>query len=114
MKIAISTTAQGMDSPIDPRFGRAAGFMIIDTETGAAQYQDNTANTQLAHGAGIQAAQRVASAGVDAVVTGRVGPKAWQALEAGRVTIYLGARETVARTLEAFRNNELEPAATPA
>lgn len=79
MKYAISSTGPELTSTLDPRFGRAPVFLIHDTETGQTAAIDNTAATQ-PQGAGIQAAQTVVDAGVQAVITGRVGPKAEAAL----------------------------------
>lgn len=79
MKYAISSTGPELTSALDPRFGRAPVFLIHDTETGQTTAVENTAATQ-PQGAGIQAAQTVVDAGVQAVITGRVGPKAEAAL----------------------------------
>jgi len=32
MKIAISSHGNNLDAPIDPRFGRCANFVIVETE----------------------------------------------------------------------------------
>jgi len=32
MKVAISTTGQTLDAPLDPRFGRARNFLVYDLE----------------------------------------------------------------------------------
>jgi len=82
MKIAITATGNTLDSMVDPRFGRAAWFLIIDTETKELlQAINNTTGTEAAHGAGISAAAQVADIGVEALLTGRVGPKALPVLE---------------------------------
>ena len=71
---------------VDPRFGRAAWFLIIETETNELlEAIDNTAGKEAAHGAGISAAAQVADIGVEALLTGRVGPKALPVLEKGGV-----------------------------
>jgi len=86
MKIAITATGNTLESMVDPRFGRAAWFLIIDTETQELlEAIDNTAGKEAAHGAGISAAARVADSGVEALLTGRVGPKALPVLEKGGV-----------------------------
>ncbi|AGF76961.1 hypothetical protein UWK_00376 [Desulfocapsa sulfexigens DSM 10523] len=82
MKIAITATGNTLDSMVDPRFGRAAWFLIIDTETKELlQAINNIAGKEAAHGAGISAAAQVADIGVEALLTGRVGPKALPVLE---------------------------------
>jgi predicted DNA-binding protein (UPF0251 family)/predicted Fe-Mo cluster-binding NifX family protein len=81
-KIAISSEGPGLDDLLDPRFGRAAGFFIYDPETKETDYLNNGASQARAQGAGIQAAEMVAGAGVGVVLTGFVGPNAFQALNA--------------------------------
>lgn len=113
MKIAITSQAPGLDSALDPRFGRATGFVIVDTEGGEPQWTDNEQNLQLAQGAGIQSAQNVAATGAKAVVTGHVGPKAYLALDKGGIAIHLCDKGTVAEALDAFINDSLPKAAGP-
>lgn len=107
MKIAISTENGSLESRVDPRFGRAAGFLIYDLDNDASEYVPNTQNLALAQGAGIQTAQNVAATGVQAVVTGHVGPKAFAALDRGKIGIYLGENMTAAEAIQAFRENRL-------
>jgi len=107
MKIAVSTQNGSMDAQIDPRFGRAKCFIVIDTETGEFSSHDNAMNLNAAQGAGIQAAKNVADLGVCAVVTGNVGPKAYATLSAAGIEMYTGASGTVRDALEAFRAGKL-------
>ena len=82
MKVAISATGNSLDSMVDPRFGRAAWFLIVDTDSKQLiEAIDNTTGKEAAHGAGISAAALVADKGVKAVLTGRVGPKALPVLD---------------------------------
>jgi predicted Fe-Mo cluster-binding NifX family protein len=82
MKIAITATGNTLDSTVDPRFGRASWFLIVDTDTKQLiEAIDNTAGKEAAHGAGISAAAQIADKGVEALLTGRVGPKALPVLE---------------------------------
>ena len=77
MKIAISSTGKEIDSKVDPRFGRADYLLIVETASGAVvQVIDNLDARNAAQGAGINAASRIAEAGAQAILTGRVGPKA--------------------------------------
>ncbi|MCM0754570.1 NifB/NifX family molybdenum-iron cluster-binding protein [Desulfovibrio aminophilus] len=113
MKIAISVQGKDLGSPLDPRFGRAEGFLVCDTEGGEPVYVPNSQNMSLAQGAGLQAAQTVAGAGAQAVVTGHVGPKAFLALNKGRIAVHLvpqGAAATAAQALELFRAGKLPEA----
>ncbi len=88
MKIAISATEGNLDAQVDQRFGRAAWFLIIETKTGELlEAINNSTGKEAAHGAGISAAALVADKGVQAVLTGRVGPKAEPVLEKANVQI---------------------------
>jgi len=76
MKIAISSTGTTMESNVDPRFGRASYFVIVDPENSQiVDVIDNRASQEAAHGAGINAATMVAQSGAEVILTGRVGPK---------------------------------------
>lgn len=107
MKIAITAQGEQLQSPVDPRFGRAKWFIVIDTETGAFEAVDNKKNFNAAQGAGIQAGRNVAELGVEAIVTGNVGPKAFATLRAAGIDVHIGAGGTVQDALEQFKAGEL-------
>ncbi len=108
MKLAVASQGPGPDSPVDPRFGRARYFVVLDTSSGAWTSADNTTNQESPHGAGIQAGRTVAELGVQAVLAGgQVGPKALATLQAGNVAIYTGATGTVAEAVEQFNGGLL-------
>jgi predicted Fe-Mo cluster-binding NifX family protein len=86
-KIAITSEGPTLEDRVDPRFGRAAGFLLVDPDTMAASYVDNGESQIRAQGAGIQAAETVARNGARAVLTGYVGPKAFQALAAAGIRV---------------------------
>lgn len=110
MKVAISSQGQELSSALDPRFGRAAGFMIFDLETQESQFLSNEQNLYASQGAGIQTAQNVANSGVQAVITGHVGPKAFSALQAGGIPVYLCQAGTVQEALQAYQEGQLQQA----
>ena len=110
MKAAITSTGEDLQSGVDPRFGRARWFVVVDTESDASEALDNEQNLNAMQGAGVQAAQNVSEAGVEAVITGNVGPKAFSVLGAAGIKIYTGATGTVADALEAFKAGKLEAA----
>jgi predicted Fe-Mo cluster-binding NifX family protein len=112
MKVAISTSGQDLSGMVDPRFGRCPYFLIVDTETMAVETVPNGA-VGTAHGAGIQAAQLVASKGVKAVLTGNVGPNAYGALYASGINVLTGVSGTVAEALERFIRGELSATSSP-
>jgi len=110
MKIAITATGQEMSSNVDPRFGRAKFFMVVDIETNEAVAHDNAQNLNAAQGAGIQAGETVARLGVTVVVTGNVGPKAFRILNAAGIKVYLAGAGTVADAIQKFKAGELPEA----
>ncbi len=115
MKICITSTGKEIEAKVDPRFGRAPYFFIIDTDTDAMEVVDNNA-TAKSQGAGIGAAQLVSDKGVEAVLTGRVGPNASTAFQASGVKLYEGAssQETVKEALARFKKGGYSDSPTPA
>jgi predicted Fe-Mo cluster-binding NifX family protein len=113
MKIAVTSMGKDLDSPIDPRFGRARYFLIADTESGDFEIHDNEQNINALRGAGIQSADNVARFGVGALLTGHCGPKAFRALAAAGISIYVGVDGAVKDALERFKNGELKAADSP-
>lgn len=113
-KIAITSEGPDMDALLDPRFGRAAGFVVVDPRTLEFEYVDNGASQAMAQGAGIQAAENVARAGAKVLLTGYVGPKAFLALEAAGIKVVQNLESmTVRQAVERYKNGEVEWAAAP-
>lgn len=108
MKIAVSSSGQDLNAQLDPRFGRCPYFLIIDTADMSFEAFENE-NAALGGGAGIQAAQFVASKGVKAVITGNCGPNAMQVFSAAGVQVYVGQAGTLKEVLERYKNGELTP-----
>jgi len=110
-KIAFTTSGEGLDSPLDTRFGRAPRFLVYDLETGAFELIDNRQSLNAAQGAGIQAAETVARSGAKSLVTGHCGPKAFRVLSAAGVKVYNTDAPTVAVALDLYRTGKLVEAA---
>lgn len=107
MKIAVSAEGNTLESPMDLRFGRAAYFIIMDEETGNFEAADNHA-ASFSGGAGIATAQMIVDKGVEAVITGNVGPNAMNVLRAGEVAVYKGSHVSVQENVEHFKKGALE------
>jgi predicted Fe-Mo cluster-binding NifX family protein len=107
MKIAVSARGKDMDAPIDPRFGRCACFVIVNTDDMSYEGCDNE-SMALGGGAGIQSAQFVASKGAEVVITGNVGPNAERTLSASGVELVTGQTGTVRGAVEDFRMGKLK------
>jgi len=112
LKVAVSATEPILDAAVDPRFGRCAYFVIVDTET--MQYEAIPNTSQSApHGAGIQSAQIIANKGAKVVLTGNVGPNAYQSLTAAGIQIVTGATGTVRETIMRYKKGDLKETSSP-
>lgn len=114
MKLCVSSAEKDIGSRVDTAFGRAPFFLIIDTDTMDVEVVENSAATA-GHGAGIAAAQLVSDKGVDAVLTGYVGPNAFNGLQAAGIRIFEGAEEndTVQEAVTKFKKSEYKETTTP-
>jgi predicted Fe-Mo cluster-binding NifX family protein len=106
MKIAFTTSGNDMAAPMDPRFGRAARFLIFDAGTGGFVLIDN-AGIDAAQGAGLKAAETIVKAGATVLVTGECGPKALNVLKQAGVKVYTAKAVSVSEALEDFRAGRL-------
>jgi predicted Fe-Mo cluster-binding NifX family protein len=112
MRICVSASAKSLDASVDPRFGRCPYFIIVDSETMQFEVVPNPALGAIG-GAGIQAAQIIASKGAKVVITGNVGPNAFQALSAAGIKIITGAYGTVREVVEKYGRGELKETNSP-
>jgi predicted Fe-Mo cluster-binding NifX family protein len=112
MKVAVSATGTDVDAQVDPRFGRCQYLVIVDADTMEFEAITNSSAGAMS-GAGIQAAQTVADRGVQVVITGNVGPNAYQVLSSAGIRIFTGAFGTVREAVESFKNGHLTEATAP-
>ena len=107
MKIAVTSQGTNLDSQVDPRFGRAAYILIVDTETFEFEVLDNKENANALKGAGIQAASMVSDKSVKALLTGYCGPKAFMTLEAAKIRVANEIEGTVRDAVKSFNEGKL-------
>jgi predicted Fe-Mo cluster-binding NifX family protein len=112
MKIAVTSTGETLDCQVDPRFGRANCFIIIETETMDHSVIEN-GSAAVTDGAGISAARTVADTGAEAVLTGNCGPNAQRTLDAAGIKLYTNVTGTVAEAVERFKSGKLTMADGP-
>ena len=107
MKLCISSSGTDMGSRVDEAFGMASYFIIVDTETMAADAIKNTAAKALL-GAGVGAAHIISDKGADALLTGKIGPKAFTALREAGIKVYEGASklDSVKDAVEKFKKGD--------
>jgi len=108
MKIAITAQGRELSSEVDLRFGRAKFLLVVDSKTGDFEVRDNELNLNAVQGAGIQTGQNTANLGVEAVITGNVGPNAFKTLNAANVKIFLAEKQTVAEAVDLFKAGKLK------
>lgn len=107
MKIAVTSTGTDIDAEVDPRFGRAAYIIIVDSETFDFGVLDNKENVNALKGAGIQAASAVSKKGADVLLTGFCGPNAFKAMNAAKIKVANDAKGTVREAVQAYLDGKL-------
>jgi len=112
MKICVTSKGDKLDSDVDPRFGRCRYFIIVDNETFEFEAIKNP-NIDGMGGVGIQSAQLIARENVKVVITGNVGPNAFQTLQVAGVDIFTGASGSVKEQIEKYNKGEFKETKTP-
>jgi predicted Fe-Mo cluster-binding NifX family protein len=107
MKIAISSQDGKLTSPVEQRFGRCPAFIIFDTETEKSEIIDNSKSLNSPGGAGIQTSQMLSNSGVEAIITGHLGPNAHRTLTAAGISGYAGIGMSAQEAIEALKNGKL-------
>ncbi|GBC60364.1 dinitrogenase iron-molybdenum cofactor biosynthe sis protein [Desulfonema ishimotonii] len=109
MNIAITSVDRDLSSALDPRFGRAKYFIIVDSETMSYRVVENEQNLNLPQGAGIQAGKTIVENNVDVLITGNCGPKAFKVLESADIDVIIGAKGSVKDVVSQYKAGELQP-----
>ncbi len=113
MKICISATGDNLNALLDPRFGRAIYFLIVDDKGKLVKAIKNT-GVQAVRGAGISAAQTVAREKVSAIITGNIGPNAFLVLKNSGIKIFLGNPAMSAKdAFEEYKKGNLQEVTEP-
>lgn len=106
MKVLITSAGPDERSPLDPRFGRAPYFLVMDTESGEWTSYANPA-ASLPQGAGIEAASFAVDHGVDTVVTGATGPNAYRTLSAAGIAVFTASGGLVQEAADELKTDAL-------
>jgi predicted Fe-Mo cluster-binding NifX family protein len=112
VKIAVSAFGTNLEAPVDSRFGRCPYFVIVDTDNMQFEAVPNVSKSTPS-GAGIQAAQTIASKDVKTLLTGNIGPNAYQALSAAGIKIVTGVSGTVIEAITKYKKGELKESNSP-
>ena len=103
MKLCVTSSGQSLEDSIDPRFGRCQYFILVDSESMEFEAIQNPAMSA-GGGAGTRAGQLVADKGAEVVLTGNVGPNAFNTLQAAGLKIVVGlSGNTVGQAIEGFK-----------
>lgn len=112
MKICITSMGDNLDVAVDPRFGRCQNFIIVDSETLEFKSIPNP-NIDSSGGAGIQSGQLVASEGAQVILTGNVGPNAFQTLSSLGLKVFTGVSGIVREALHLYKEGKLKETTSP-
>jgi len=110
MKLAVTSTGEELISDLDPRFGRAKHFVIVDSESLEYEVVENKQNLNLPQGAGIQAAKIIVDQKADVLISGNCGPKAFRALATAGIKVITGAKGRVMDAITQYNSGQLKEA----
>ncbi|ADB57505.1 NifB/NifX family molybdenum-iron cluster-binding protein [Archaeoglobus profundus] len=115
MRVAVSTISGGLDDKVSEVFGRAVSFTIVDVEDGEIKSVEVVRNDFAVRGggAGVAVSQFLVDKGVNAVITGNVGPNALGVLSSAGIKVYRGSGLTVKEAIEKLIRGELEEITSP-
>jgi len=111
-KIALATSGDSLDSPLDRRFGRAKSFLIYNLENDSFTIAANSQTLNIVQGAGIQSAQNVVESGAQCVIGGHCGPKAFRVLCAAGISVFGCEEGTVQEAINLWKDGKLVPMET--
>lgn len=107
MKIAISADGKTNESILDVRFGRCEYFQIHNTDIKEVKVLKNLGKSANG-GAGIVAANQLVDEKVNVIITGNLGPNAFEVMEKAEIKAYKCENISMTDVLEKYKNNELE------
>lgn len=113
MKVAVTAKGTTLKDAVDPRFGRAAHILIVDTDSMQVEALDNSTNINAFKGAGIQAATMICDKGAEVLLTGYCGPKAFQTAQAGGVKVVNDVNGTVEEAIDQLKEGTLQYSMAP-
>jgi predicted Fe-Mo cluster-binding NifX family protein len=113
MKIAISSQGKRRDAQVELWFGRAAYYLIVNTDNMTVDALENEAAGDSADIDEINAARLVINAGAQAVLTGNCGLDARHMFATAGVKLFQGVPETVEEAVEQFKDGKLTDVPAP-
>jgi len=107
LKIVISAEGKTIENLLDIRFGRCEYFQIHDTESGEVKILENKGQN-CSGGAGFVAANQLIVQKVDIIITGNLGPNAFEIIEKAGIIAYKCENVDISLVLEKYNKSELE------
>ena len=111
MKIAVTAAGTGLDSEVDPRFGRCQHILFVDVDTMGVEAVENTGG--MGGGAGVATGNMIAARGAKAVITGNCGPNAHQVLSTAGIEVITGASGKVREVVDKYKAGQYKASAQP-
>lgn len=108
MKIAVTSCGNELISDMEPRFGRAKYFIMVDSKTLDYDVVENKQDIESAPGAGIKAARTVVGEKADVLISGNCGPKAFEVLKVAGSTVVTGAKGRVIDAIIQYKSGALQ------
>ncbi|WP_027624612.1 NifB/NifX family molybdenum-iron cluster-binding protein [Clostridium lundense] len=112
MKIAISAIGKTMEDVLDMRFGRCEYFQIHDTESGQIKVIENK-GLNSSGVAGIAASNQLIEEKIDVIITGNLGPNAFELIEKAGIKAYKSGNIAINSVLEKYNKGELNEIEIP-
>lgn len=106
MKIAVSTQGNSSESIIDSRFGRCANFAVFDTEKDNWSFIEND-GAKAGGGAGLAAAQQIIDNGIQVLITGNMGPNAFDVLNSEEISVFKYENGSVQDAVNGYKEKKL-------
>ncbi|OAT79521.1 NifB/NifX family molybdenum-iron cluster-binding protein [Desulfotomaculum copahuensis] len=106
MQVAVCAQEGSPDAAVDPRFGRCQCLVLVNREN---NYWESIANPGInsSGGAGIQTAQTLVDRRVEAVLVGRIGPKAMAVFQRAGIKVFGGITGTVRESIDLYHRGKL-------
>ena len=108
MRYLVAAEGTTLDARVARRFGHAAAHLLVDADDGSVAVTTGDVEAMPRHGLA-----RFAEAGVVGLITGNIGPHAWEDVQALGWPVYIVRGKTVAEAVRAVAAGEVPPADGP-
>jgi len=110
MIIAVASSGQWLDSIVDSHTGRAACFILYDTDQESHNVIDNCRCIECKHWAGSHMANNLIETKADVVIVRNIGNNTFRKLTAANINVFYVDDISVAKAIRRFREGKLSKA----